>query len=234
MNKNERVWERMTVPALYQHAEHSLAYPLLQHFRYPWEALGEIADFLRGIGKTLPSEEYRLVGEDVWIAKSASVSPTAHVTGPCIIGPLSEIRHGAFLRGATLIGESAVVGNSTELKNCILFDGVQVPHYNYIGDSVLGYRAHFGAGAITSNVKGDRTSIVLRLEGESLATERRKFGAMVGDHAEVGCNTVLNPGTVVGVGAQIYPLCSVRGYVPENSIYKEAGRIVPKTERKKT
>lgn len=209
---------------------HTLASPLLKGTAYPWEALDGIAEFIRKVGKTLSLEEYDHPKEDVWIAKDATVYPSAFIGTPCIIGHKTEVRHCAFIRGSALIGDAAVVGNSTELKNCILFDGVQVPHYNYVGDSILGYKSHLGAGAVTSNVKSDKTPVSVRDGNETLATGRKKMGAMVGDGAEVGCNSVLNPGTVLGRGSRVYPLSRVRGTVPEKHIFKDAEHIVPLTE----
>lgn len=220
--------EEMKISALYGSLEHSVAAPLLARFVYPWEVLDHIADFIRTLGSTLPQDQYERVGEDIWIAKSATVAPTASINGPCIICDGAEIRHCAFIRGSAIVGSGAVVGNSTELKNCILFDGVQVPHYNYVGDSILGYRSHMGAGAITSNVKSDKTPVAVQCGGERVETGRKKFGAMLGDFVEVGCNSVLNPGTVIGSHSNVYPLSCVRGYVPSNSIYKARGNIVPK------
>ena len=207
---------------------HTLAKPLLERFTYPWEALGEIGETIKVLGSSLPAAEYDHPAEDVWIAKSAKVAPTASITGPCIIGKDAEVRHCAFIRGNALVGEGAVVGNSTELKNVILFDQVQVPHYNYVGDSILGYRAHMGAGAVTSNVKSDKLPVVIRNGEEKIETGRKKVGAMLGDHVEIGCGTVLNPGTVVGRHTNVYPLSSVRGVVPENSIYKKQGEVAEK------
>ena len=212
--------EELKISSLYAYPEHSLAYPLLARFTYPWEALALISEFILEIGPTLPEEEFDLIGQDVWVAKSARVAPTAYLGGPCIVCGGAEIRHCAFVRGSAIIGAGAVVGNSTELKNCILFDGVQVPHFNYVGDSIFGYLAHLGAGAVTSNVKSDKTPVAVRIGEERIETGRKKFGAMLGDHVEVGSNSVLNPGTVVGRCSNIYPLSSVRGYVPTNSIYK--------------
>ncbi len=226
--EKERIIQELTVASLYRFPEHSLAYPLLQRYLYPWEALAHISDYIQSIGEDLPWATYRSMGGGVWIAEGATVAPTAFIKGPCIIGPRAEIRHGAFLRGGVMIGADAVVGNSTELKNCILFDGVQVPHYNYVGDSILGYRAHLGAGAVTSNVKSDKTLIILRFGDSRFPTGRRKLGAMIGDLSEIGCNCVLNPGTVIGRECTVYPLSSVRGYVPEGHIYKSADRIVAK------
>ena len=223
--------EKLGVDALYRHPEASIAYPLLARFSYPWEALSHISDFILELGATLPEEEYEQVGEAVWIARSASVAKTASVNGPCIICADAEIRHCAYIRGSAIIGRGAVVGNSTELKNCILFDGVQVPHYNYVGDSVLGYRSHMGAGAVTSNVKSDKTLVSVAIGEERIPTGRKKFGAMLGDFVEVGCNSVLNPGSVIGTCSNIYPLSSVRGYVEDNSIYKAYGCVVKKERR---
>ncbi|MCC8357398.1 MAG: UDP-N-acetylglucosamine pyrophosphorylase [Oscillospiraceae bacterium] len=209
--------------------EHTAAAPLLETTEYPWEALEGIGDFILALGKTLPAEEYNHPAEDVWIAKDAEVFPSAYIHGPCIIGHRTEVRQCAFIRGNALVGEGCVVGNSTELKNVILFDGVQVPHYNYVGDSILGYKAHMGAGSITSNVKSDKTLVVI-LEGTIChETGRKKVGAMLGDHVEVGCNSVLNPGTVIGRESSVYPLSSVRGVVPAGHIYKDKSNIVPRT-----
>lgn len=195
---------------------------------YPWEALGKIKNEIIKIGETLSTEEYDKVGEDVWIAKTAKVAPTAFISGPAIIGKEAEIRHCAFIRGSAIIGDGAVVGNSTELKNVLLFNKVQVPHYNYVGDSILGFKAHMGAGSITSNVKSDKTLVVIRSGDLKIETKLKKFGAILGDFVEIGCNSVLNPGTVVGKNANIYPLSMVRGYIPEASIYKKSGEIVTK------
>ena len=208
--------------------EHTLAKPLLEKYTYPWEALADIKDFIITLGETLPADEYDKVGENVWIAKSAKVAPTAYINGPAIIGKDTEVRHCAFIRGNALVGDGAVVGNSTELKNVILFDKVQVPHYNYVGDSILGYRAHMGAGSITSNVKSDKKNVVIKNGTDEIATNRKKVGAMLGDDVEVGCGSVLNPGTVVGKNSNIYPLSMVRGVVKANSIYKKQGEIVEK------
>lgn len=195
---------------------------------YPWEVLGKIKNEILRIGSTLSSEDYDRIGEDVWIAKSAKVAPTASISGPTIICKDAEVRHCAYIRGNAVVGEGAVVGNSTELKNVILFNKVQVPHYNYVGDSILGYKAHMGAGSITSNVKSDKTLVSVHAGDLIIDTDLKKFGAILGDYVEVGCNSVLNPGTVVGRNANIYPLSMVRGYVPEASIYKKAGEIVTK------
>lgn len=207
---------------------YTLAAPLLAQTEYPWEALPQISDFIRNLGPTLPETDYDHPEKFVWIAKTAKIAPTASITGPCIIGPNAEIRHCAFIRGNALIGAGAVVGNSTELKNVILFDKVQVPHYNYVGDSILGYLAHMGAGSITSNVKSDKQLVVVKNGAETMETGLKKFGAMIGDGVEVGCGSVLNPGTVIGRGSNIYPLSSVRGTVPANSIYKRQGEVAEK------
>ena len=198
---------------------HTRAADMLGACRYPWEALPRIKETVLAIGAALDETQYDHPAEDVWIAKSASVAPTATIMGPCVIGPDTEVRPGAFLRGSILVGEGCVVGNSTELKNCILFDEVQVPHYNYVGDSILGHLAHMGAGAITSNVKGDKKKVVVHGEAH-YETGLKKFGAMLGDRAEIGCNSVLNPGTVVGRDSQVYPLSSVRGVIPARAIVK--------------
>ena len=219
----------VTVKELFD-LSHSVAAPLLEKYEYPWDALSDISDFIIEIGKKLPEDEFDHPQEDVWIAKDATVFPSAYVHGPCIIGHRTEVRHCAFIRGSALVGDDCVVGNSTELKNVILFDGVQVPHYNYVGDSILGYKAHMGAGSITSNVKGDKTNVVVKTREGNIETGRKKFGAMLGDHVEVGCNTVLNPGTVVGKNSNIYPVSSVRGVVPEKSIWKDNGVVIHKED----
>ena len=205
---------------------HTLAGEYLSNFTYPWEALKGIKDMILALGKTL-GEDYREISESVWVHKTAIVAPTAYLGAPCIIGANTEVRHCAFIRGSALVGEGCVVGNSVELKNVILFDKVQVPHYNYVGDSILGYKAHMGAGSITSNVKSDKTPVVIHGE-EEMDTGNKKVGAMLGDFVEVGCNSVLNPGTVVGRNSNIYPLSCVRGVVPADSIYKTGGVIVAK------
>ena len=192
---------------------------------YPWEALPKIHDFIAAYGPTLPKDEYTEVKPHVWIHKSATVFESAYLAEYIIIGPETEVRPGAFIRGNALIGAGCVVGNSTEVKNAILFDGAQAPHYNYIGDSVMGHKAHTGAGAVTSNLKQDHSNITVLKDGERVETGMRKFGAMLGDHAEIGCGSVLNPGTVVGKNARVYPLSMVRGFVPANHIYKKAGEI---------
>ncbi len=203
----------------------------LKGFTYPWEALAGIGDLIKKIGETLDPEVYEKKGEDIWIAKSAKVWPTVSITGPCIIGERTEVRQCAFIRGKALVGDDCVVGNSTELKNVIIFNHVQVPHYNYVGDSILGVYSHMGAGSITSNVKSDKKPVVVKNQaGEKIDTGLKKFGAMLGDHVEVGCNSVLNPGTVLGRNTNIYPTSCVRGVIPANSIYKSQDNIVSKTE----
>ncbi len=210
--------------------EHSIVGDKLATLTYPWEALPKIKDWILEIGKTLSKDEYDEVSENVWIHKTAKVFASAYIAGPTIIGPDTEVRQCAFIRGNALVGAGCVVGNSTELKNVIIFDNVQVPHYNYVGDSVLGYKSHMGAGSITSNVKSDKTLVHVKSEadGVDIDTGLKKFGAMLGDFVEVGCNSVLNPGTVIGSHSNIYPLSPVRGFVPANSIYKTGGAIVPK------
>ncbi len=208
---------------------HTAAASLLEKTEYPWQALADIGDFILEMGRTLPAEEYDHPAEDVWIAKDAKIYPNNYITGPCIIGHGTEVRPGAFIRGNALVGEHCVVGNSTELKNVILFDNVQVPHYNYVGDSILGYKSHMGAASLTSNVKSDKKLVVIHNGKEQIETGRKKVGAMIGDGVEVGCGSVLNPGTVIGPNSNIYPLSSVRGVVPTNSIFKAQNNIVPKS-----
>ena len=200
--------------------EHTLSKEYLSQFTYPWEALSGRKSFIIGLGKSLDKEEYTEVSENVWVAKSATVAPTAFLGAPCIIGPNTEVRHCAFVRGSALVGANCVVGNSVELKNVILFDNVQTPHYNYVGDSILGFKSHMGAGSITTNVKSDKSLVVVHNGNENIETGLKKFGAMLGDYVEVGCNSVLNPGTVIGSNTNIYPLSFVRGVVPPNSIFK--------------
>lgn len=216
-----------TVSDLYD-GSHSLASGYLQQFIYPWEALSGIKHLIVELGQKLPAEEYTKVSEQVWVHNTAKVAPTAYLGAPCIIGANTEVRHGAFIRGAALVGEHCVVGNSVELKNVILFDNVQVPHYNYVGDSILGYKSHMGAGSLTSNVKSDKSLVVIHAE-EEIPTGLKKVGAMLGDFVEVGCNSVLNPGTVIGRNSNVYPLSCVRGVVPADSIYKAQGNIVKKS-----
>src|SRR5699024_1886936 len=206
----------------------TIAKELFEGKTYPWEVLPEIGTFIKKLGESLDPEEYERRGEDVWIARTASVAPTAYINGPAIIGKNAEVRHCAFIRGNAIVGEGSVVGNSTELKNVVLFNSVQVPHYNYVGDSVLGYKSHMGAGSICSNVKSDKKLVVVKNGEEKIETGLKKFGAMLGDHVEVGCGSVLNPGTVIGRNTNIYPLSPVRGCVPADSIYKKAGDIVKK------
>lgn len=207
----------------------TIAGEYLSQFTYPWEALDGIKDYVKELGATLDPNIYEKRGEDIWVAKSATVAATACLNGPLIIDEEAQIRHCAFIRGSAIIGKGAVVGNSTEIKNDIIFNGVQVPHYNYVGDSILGYKSHMGAGSITSNVKSDKTLVVVKSGSDQIATGRKKFGAMLGDFVEVGCNSVLNPGTVIGRHTNIYPLSSVRGVIPADSIYKKQGEIIPKT-----
>lgn len=216
----------LTIENLYD-LTHTAAAPLLRQLTYPWEALPAIRSFLLELGPTLPADQYERRGEDVWIAKDARIYPNTYLAGPCIIGPGTEVRPGAFIRGCALVGADCVVGNSTELKNVILFDHVQVPHYNYVGDSILGYFSHMGAGSITSNVKADKKPVVVHA-AQPIETGLKKFGAMLGDHVEVGCNSVLNPGTVIGRCSNIYPTSCVRGFVPADSIFKAPGNLVKK------
>ena len=207
---------------------HSLAGSYLSSFEYPWQALAGIKDLICTLGHNL-GEDYTEVSPEVWVHKTATVAPTAFLGAPCIIGAGTEVRHCAFVRGSALVGENCVVGNSVELKNVILFDDVQVPHYNYVGDSILGYKSHMGAGSLTSNVKSDKTLVVVHNGEEHIPTGLKKFGAMLGDHVEVGCNSVLNPGTVIGRNSNIYPTSCVRGVVPADSIWKTGGVVVAKT-----
>lgn len=207
---------------------HTIAKDYLSGFTYPWEALKGIGEMIINIGNTLDPAEYEKVSENVWIHKTAKVFPSAYIGSPCIIGANTEVRHCAFIRGSALIGENCVVGNSVELKNVIIFDNVQTPHYNYVGDSILGYKSHMGAGSITSNVKSDKTNVVIKNGNELIETGIKKIGAMLGDNVEVGCNSVLNPGTVIGKFSNIYPTSCVRGVVAENSIWKTGGIVVAK------
>lgn len=206
----------------------TLAAIIFDGLTYPWEALPKISEYILSVGPTLSEEDYELKGDGIWVARSAKVAPTAYLSGPLIICPNAEVRHCAFIRGSAIIGMESVIGNSTELKNCIIFQKAQVPHYNYIGDSVLGYMAHLGAGAITSNLKSDKSIVTVPDDDGRINTELKKFGAIVGDHVEVGCNSVLNPGTVIGRGSTVYPLSMVRGTIPANSIYKKQGEIAEK------
>lgn len=221
------MYSQLTVAKLFDLSQ-TQAETLLNRFQYPWEALPHIKEFILALGPSLPKDEYEEIKENVWAAKSAVIFPTAYLNGPVIIGKNTEVRHGAFIRGSALVGDSAVVGNSTELKNVILFNNVQVPHYNYVGDSILGYRSHMGAGSITSNVKSDKTLVTVKYQGEKITTGLKKFGAILGDCVEVGCNSVLNPGSVICPNSNIYPLSMVRGVVPPKSIYKTASEIAGK------
>lgn len=219
--------DQMTIKSLYDTSK-TIAGRLLEEFTYPWEVLPKIGEMIKSLGNMLPAGDYKKVGSAIWIHKSVEIPPTACMKGPAIICEGAEIRTCAFIRGNVIIGSGAVVGNSTELKNVILFDGVQVPHYNYVGDSILGYKSHMGAGSLTSNVKSDKTLVNVHAEDEDIETGLKKFGAMLGDNVEVGCGSVLNPGTVVGRNSNIYPLSSVRGCVDANSIFKKEGDIVTK------
>lgn len=219
--------KELTVKEMYT-LEETIAKDIFDGATYPWEVLPKIGEFIVKLGETLPADEYDKAGENIWIAKSAKVFESAYINGPAIIGKNAEVRHCAFIRGNAIVGEGAVVGNSTELKNVILFNKVQVPHYNYVGDSVLGYKSHMGAGSITSNVKSDKKLVVIKTPEGKIETGLKKFGAMLGDEVEVGCGTILNPGSVVGSHTNIYPLSSVRGYVPGGSIYKCQGEVVEK------
>ena len=219
--------DKISIRCLYD-LTHTAAAPLLDKLTYPWEALPKISDFILKLGPTLSPEEYDQRGDNVWIAKSARVFDSAYINGPAIIGPNTEVRQCAFIRGSALVGAGCVIGNSTELKNVILFDSVQVPHYNYVGDSILGYKSHMGAGSITSNIKSDKTLIVISADGDRMETGLKKIGAMLGDRVEVGCNSVLNPGAIIGKDSTIYPLSMVRGFIPARSIYKHAGEIANK------
>ena len=222
--------EQMKVKELYNLNE-TIAATLFDEDCYPWELLPKIADFIVELGNTLSEDKFEKRGDNIWIAKSATVAPTACINGPCIIDEEAEIRHCAFIRGNAIVGKGAVVGNSTELKNVILFNKVQVPHYNYVGDSILGYKSHMGAGSITSNVKSDKTLVVVKSSEGNIETGLKKMGAMLGDNVEVGCNSVLNPGTVIGRNSNIYPTSMVRGFVEANSIYKKQGEIAQKVNQ---
>lgn len=219
--------ESLKISAMYD-LEQTIAKELFDGVNFPWEVLGNISKFIVELGKTLPEDKFEKRGDDIWVAKSAKVAPTACLNGPLIVDEEAEIRHCAFVRGSAIVGKGAVVGNSTELKNVVLFNKVQVPHYNYVGDSVLGYKAHMGAGSITSNVKSDKTLVIVKKDDLKIETGLKKMGAMLGDNVEVGCNSVLNPGTVIGRNSNIYPTSCVRGVVPANSIFKKQGNIVTK------
>ena len=219
--------EQLQIQNLYDLTQ-TIAAPLFEGATYPWELLPKISAFIIELGNRLPVDKYEKRGENVWIAKSATVFPTAYINGPCIIDEEAEVRHCAFIRGNAIVGKGAVVGNSTELKNVILFNKVQVPHYNYVGDSILGYKSHMGAGSITSNVKSDKTLVVVKSPYGNIETGLKKMGAMLGDNVEVGCNSVLNPGTVIGRCSNVYPTSMVRGFIEPDSIYKKQGEIVSK------
>lgn len=223
--------EQLTIQELYEPG-HTLAWSYLEKKTYPWEILADIKSIIMEIGKSLDKDKYDNPEEGVWIAKSAKVFPSAYIGTPCIIGENTEVRHGAFVRGSALVGDNCVVGNSVELKNVIIFDNVQVPHYNYVGDSVLGFKSHMGAGSITSNVKSDKSLVVIKSKNGPIETGIKKVGAMLGDYVEVGCNSVLNPGTVIGQHSNVYPTSCVRGVIPTNSIYKsgKGDEIVEKTK----
>ncbi len=221
--------EEIKIKNLYS-LEYTKSAPLFNRFEYPFEVLPHISDFIVEYSKTLDKNLYDEVKDGVFVAKSATVAPTASITGPCIIGENTEVRHCAFIRGSAFIGDNCVIGNSTELKNVVIFDNVQVPHYNYVGDSVLGYRSHMGAGSITSNVKSDKTPVSIKVGNEVIKTGIKKIGAFLGDFVEIGCGSVLNPGTVIGKNTNVYPLSMVRGYIPENSIYKKQGEVVKKLD----
>ena len=222
-------FQNATIDALYT-LDETIAKELFAGLTYPWEALPKIKEFIIALGETLPEEKYERREGDIWIARSAKVFPSAYIGGPAIIDEEAEIRHCAFIRGSAIVGKGAVVGNSTELKNVVLFNKVQVPHYNYVGDSILGFKAHMGAGSITSNVKSDKTLVVVKAGDETFETGLKKFGAMLGDNVEVGCNSVLNPGTVIGKNTNIYPTSMVRGVIPQGSIYKRQGEIAEKRQ----
>ncbi|MDO4748911.1 MAG: UDP-N-acetylglucosamine pyrophosphorylase [Eubacteriales bacterium] len=219
--------EKLTIKKLYD-LDHTIAKELFLSITYPWEALSKISTYILELGATLDSDKFDKIADDIWVAKSAKIAPTASLNGPLIIDEDAEVRHCAFIRGSAIVGKNAVVGNSTELKNCILFDNVQVPHYNYVGDSIYGYKSHTGAGVIASNLKSDKSLVTVMCDGEKVETGVKKFGAMIGDFVEVGCNSVMNPGTVIGRNSNVYPLSFVRGYVEENSIYKRLGEIAEK------
>lgn len=211
--------------------EKTIAKALFVSDEEPWKVLVKIADFIKELGKSLSSKKFDKVDENIWIAKTAKISETASLNGPLIVDEYAEIRHCAYIRGNVIIGKNTVVGNSTELKNVVLFDSVQIPHYNYVGDSILGYKAHMGAGSITSNVKSDKSLVAVCYDAKKIDTGLKKFGAILGDYVEIGCNSVLNPGTIIGKNSSVYPLSSVRGFIKENCIYKSAGKIVEKNQQ---
>ena len=220
-------FDNITISHLFD-LEHTRAARLFEGARYPWEILDRIGDFICELGKTLPSDRFEQRGENVWIAKSAEIAPTAYINGPCIIDEETEVRHCAFIRGKALIGKNCVIGNSVEIKNAVIFDCSQVPHFNYVGDAVIGYHGHMGAGSVTSNVKSDKSHVTVRMGEDVIDTGRKKFGAAIGDFAEIGCNAVLNPGTIVGRGSTVYPTTCARGVIPENSILKNNGTLIAK------
>lgn len=222
-----QIIKEFTIEELYDLNE-TIAASLFEGHTYPWELLPLIKDYIIELGNSLPEDEYEIRGENVWVHKTAKVFESAHLGGPCIVDAEAEVRHCAFVRGSAIVGKKCVVGNSVELKNVILFNNVQVPHYNYVGDSILGFKSHMGAGSITSNVKSDKSLVTVRCESGSIETGIKKIGAMLGDNVEVGCNSVLNPGTIIGRGSNVYPTSSVRGYIPAGSIYKKRGEIATK------
>lgn len=219
--------KELTIQEIFEDTN-TIAWELIERFEYPYEVLPKISAFIVELGNKLPQDKFEKRGENIWIAKSATVAPSAFINGPVIIDEEAEVRHCAFIRGNAIVGKGAVVGNSTELKNVILFDGVQVPHYNYVGDSILGYKSHMGAGSITSNVKSDKTLVEIRCGSEKAATGLKKMGAVLGSFVEIGCGSILNPGTVIGSHTNVYPLSSIRGYVPGRSIYKKQGEVAEK------
>lgn len=224
--------EIIKIDALFD-TDKTIAHKIFEGKTYPWEVLPFIGNFIIELGKMLDHSLYTEIRENVWVAKDAEIFESAYIKGPCIIDCGTEVRHCAFIRGNVIVGKNCVVGNSTEVKNSIIFDNTQIPHYNYVGDSVLGYHSHLGAGSITSNVKSDHSNVIVRLNGKRISTGLRKMGAMVGDYVEIGCGSVLNPGTIVGKNSNVYPLSSVRGYVAENSIYKNKNEIVEKEDTTK-
>lgn len=225
-------WKELTTKELFRSPEHSIASPYLMQFEYPWQALAGLGDLIRKLGESLPKDEYDQIGDAVWVSKTASVAPTVAIDGPCvIIGPDASLRHCSLIRENVIIGAGVTVGHCTGIKNSILFDEVQVPHYNYVGDSILGYKSHLGASALTSNLKSDKSNVSILFGGEKIDTGRQKLGALLGDFAEIGAGSVLNPGTVVGEYSNVYPLSSVRGYVPPHHIFKSQGNVVKKEPR---
>lgn len=220
--------EALKIKNIFVDLDQTIAKELLEQAEYPWEVLENIKDFILKVGPTLPKDEYDEISENVWVSKTATVAPTAYIGAPTIIGHNTKVSHCAYIRTCALVGENCTIGNSTELKNVIIFNGAEVPHYNYVGDSILGHKAHMGAGSITSNLKADRKNVTVSIGGEKIATGIRKMGAILGDFAEIGCNSVLNPGTIVAHHSNVYPLSMVRGYVAPNSIYKKQGEVVEK------